>query len=129
MIISSQQINTSNIYASYLITDCHGYIMRILLTNYVLLLVFFETKIFSTTTHVGQVCYGIVYPYLQYTVLTWCYTARKYLKRIRILQIKIVKTIFKSNKLKVKILPLYNHLKLLKLDKIYNLKVTNLCMK
>ena len=71
-----------------------------------------------------QVYYGIVYPYLQYAVLIWGCTAKKYLKRIQVLQNKIVKITFKSNKFKLKISPLYNYLNLLKQDKIHNLDVS-----
>ena len=70
-----------------------------------------------------QVYYVIVYPCLQYAVFIWGCTAKMYLKQIQVLQNKIVKKIFELNKLKVKSLPLCNHLKLLKLDKIHDLEV------
>ena len=69
-----------------------------------------------------QVYYGIEYPYMQFMI--WGCAAKKYLKRIQVLQNKIVKTVFKSNKLKIQISLLYiNHLKLLKLDKIHDLRI------
>ena len=40
-------------------------------------------------------------------------------------EIKIVQKIFKPNELRIKISPLYNYLKLLKLDKNHDLEVTN----
>ena len=89
--------------------------------------VFHKLKYYVSQRVLVQVCYCIVYSYLQYAVLI-C-TAKKSLKRIQVLHNRNVKIIFKSNKLKVEISPLHNHLKLLKLDKIHDLEVTKFMYK
>ena len=76
-----------------------------------------------------NVYFSIAYSRLQYGITTWGNSAAKYVNKIQVQQNYIVKIITKTLFFKTKVSPLYDELKLLKLNKIYKLEISKLMYK
>ena len=76
-----------------------------------------------------NVYFSIAYSHLQYGITTRGNSAAKYVNKIQVQQNYIVKTITKTSFFKTKLSPLYDELKLLKLNNIYKLEVSKLMHK
>ena len=84
---------------------------------------------YASPSILRNVYFRIAYSHLQYGITTWGNSAVKYVNKIQVQQNCIVKTITKSSFFKTKLSPLYDELKLLKLNNIYNLEVSKLMYK
>ena len=73
--------------------------------------------------------YGIAYPYLHYAFIIRGKASKYFLKKIQVMQNRIIKIINKKSLYKTKVLPLYYKSKVLKLKLIYNLQFINLSQK
>ena len=76
-----------------------------------------------------NVYFSIAFSHVQYGISTWGNSAAKYVNKIQVQKNCIVKTITKTSFFKTKLSPLYDELKLLKLNKIYELEVSKLMYK
>ena len=76
-----------------------------------------------------NVYFSIAYSDLQYGIATWGNSAAKFVNKIQVQQNCIVKTITKTSFFETKLSPLYDELKLLKLNNIYKLEVSKLMYK
>ena len=76
-----------------------------------------------------NVYFSIAYSHLQYGITPWGNPAAKYVNKGQMQQNCIVETITKTSFFKTKISPLYDELKLLKLNNIYKLEVSKFMYK
>ena len=76
-----------------------------------------------------KVYFSTAYSHLRYGIITWGNSAAKYVNKIQVQQNYIVKIITKTSFFKTKLSPVYDKLKLLKLNNIYKLEVSKLMYK
>ena len=76
---------------------------------------------YASTSILKNVYFSLVYPYLQYSVMTWRNTTAKCFNKIQIQQNYLIKIISNAPLIKTKLSPLYEQLHLLNLNNIYQL--------
>ena len=78
---------------------------------------------YASTSILKNVYFSLVYPYLQYSVMTWGNTTAKCLNKIQTQQNYQIEIISNPPLIKTKLSPFYEQLHLLNLNNIYQLKV------
>ena len=73
--------------------------------------------------------FSLVYPYLQYSVMTWGNTTAKCLNKIQTQQNYLIKIMSNTPVIKIKLSPLYEKLHLLNLNNICQLEVLKFACK
>ena len=88
----------------------------------------YKLRHYASTSTLKNVYFSLVYPYLQYRVMTWGNTTVGCLNKIQTQQNYLIKIISNTPLIKTKLSPLYEQLHLLKLN-IYQLKVLKFASK
>ena len=67
--------------------------------------------------------YSLFYPHIKYGIVTWGFTYKSYLKRLKVIQNKAIYAITKTKSYKQKLAPLYHKLKILPIRQLYKIEI------
>ena len=87
--------------------------------------ILYKLRYFVSINTMKQLYYTLIYPYLNYGLMSWGTACQTRLKRIKIKQNKCLRCIFFANKTETAT-PYYTLLKILKLENVFNFKISSL---